>query len=167
MTQHGRLGDFRYVRDGVAVRHDRRVDATPAQVWEALTDPVVLGRWLGEVTVADRDVTVRLADGVPAASGRITYCDPPQMLEVDLTWPEEPPARLVGEVAEIGAGRTVVVLEYRGLPEDVAGERAADWHGRMDALAALLAGGEVTGGAPGPELVAAYEVALAELRSAS
>ncbi|HEV7826794.1 MAG TPA: SRPBCC domain-containing protein [Mycobacteriales bacterium] len=165
MTQQDRLGDFRYVRDGVAIRHDRRVDAAPARVWEALTDPVVLGRWLGQVTVADRDVTVRLGGDAPAASGRVTYCDPQQMLEVDLHWPEEPPARLVSEIAELGPDRAVVVLEYRGLPDAVAAERAAEWHRRMDALAAVLVGGEPAAGGAGPELVAAYEVALAELRS--
>jgi uncharacterized protein YndB with AHSA1/START domain len=173
MTQHGRLGDFRYVREGLAVRHDRRVDAAPARVWEALTDPLVLGRWLGDVTVADRDVTVRLGD-TPTATGRITYCDPTKMLEVDLQWPEDPPARLVGEIAELGANRALVVFEYRGLPDDGAAERASEWHRRMDALAALVEGGAAAGGPGGaaadhpvtPDLVAAYEVVLAELRSA-
>jgi uncharacterized protein YndB with AHSA1/START domain len=162
--QRGR-GDFRYVPEGVAVRFDRRVDATPAEVWAALTDPAVLGRWLGEVTVADRDVTVRLGHGAPAVPGRITYCDPRQMLEVDLQPPGEPPARLVGEVAGLGENRTVVVLEYRGLQEDVAADRAAEWHRRMDALAATVGGGADGDGGDDPGLSGMYAGVLAELRA--
>jgi uncharacterized protein YndB with AHSA1/START domain len=168
MTQHGRLGDFRHAREGVAVRYDRRLDATSARVWAALTDPLELARWLGGVTVAERNVAVRLGPDAPTATGRVAYCDPNQLLEVELEWPGESPARFVAEVAELGQGRAIVVLEYRGLPDAVAAERSAEWHARMDALAAAATGdGDHSAvPVPGADLVAAYEVALAELRSA-
>jgi uncharacterized protein YndB with AHSA1/START domain len=166
MTQHGRIGHFRYVPDGIAVRYDRRIDATPADVWTALTEPATLARWLGHVAVSDRDVTLLLAPAAPEATGRITYCDPRKMLEVELQWPDEPPVRLVAEVAELAATRAVVVVEYRGLPAEAAAERAAAWQLRMDALAEVAAGGPAPRRPlePGPDLVAAYEVELAELR---
>ena len=165
MTQHGSLGEFRLVPEGIAVRYDRRLDATSEQVWEALTDPGTLARWVGHVTVADRDVTVLLGPDAPAATGRIMYCDPHKMLEVDLHWPGEEKARFVAEAAELSAERTVVVLEYRGVPDAVAAERAAEWHRRVDALAAVATGRPVPELGASPDLVAAYEVALAELRS--
>jgi uncharacterized protein YndB with AHSA1/START domain len=165
MTQHGRLGDLRLVREGIAVRYDRRLDATPAQVWDALTDPGELARWLGHVTVADRAVTVLLAPDAPPATGRVAYSDPEKMLEVDLQWPDEPPARFVAEIAELGSQRAIVVVEYRGVPEAVAAERAAEWHGRIEALAAVASGTAVPAQEVPPDLVASYEVALAELRS--
>jgi uncharacterized protein YndB with AHSA1/START domain len=165
MTQHGRLGEFRHVAEGIAVRYDRRLDATSVQVWAALTEPGTLARWAGHVTVADRDVTVLLGPDAPAATGRIAYCDPQKMLEVDLTWPGEPTARFVVEVAELGAERTILVLEYRGVPEAVAAERSAEWHRRTDALAAVVTNRPVPDPATPADLVAAYEVALAEARA--
>jgi uncharacterized protein YndB with AHSA1/START domain len=167
MTQHGRLGDLRFVREGIAVRYDRRLDATPAQVWAALSDPGELARWLGHVTVTDRDVTVLLAPDAAPATGRVAYSDPEKMLEVDLEWPDEPPARFVAEIAELSGQRAIVVVEYRGVPEAVAAERAAQWHGRIDALVAVASGGPVPGREVPPDLVAAYEVALAELQPGS
>jgi uncharacterized protein YndB with AHSA1/START domain len=170
MTQHGRLGDFRYVPNGVAVRYERRLEATTVRTWTALTEPRQLARWLGDATVDDRDVTLRLAPNAATATGRITYCDPAQMLEVDLQWPGEPPARFVAEVAELSATRSIVVVEYRGLPEVVAAERAAEWHARMNVLAAVAAGepgAEWDPAEPPSGLVAAYEAALQELRRLS
>jgi uncharacterized protein YndB with AHSA1/START domain len=167
MTQQGRLGDLRYTGRGVAVRYDRRMDATAAQTWAALTEPRQLARWLGDATVDDRDVTLRLAPGAATATGRIVYCDPTRMLEVDLQWPGEPPAQLVAEVAELSATRAVVVVEYRGLPEVVAAERAAEWHARMNVLAAVAVGepaAEWDPAEPSPGLVTAYEAALEDLR---
>ncbi|HEV7757137.1 MAG TPA: SRPBCC domain-containing protein [Mycobacteriales bacterium] len=166
MTQHGRLGDFRYVIGGVAVRYERRVDAPADRVWAALTEPGELARWLGHVTIEDKAVTVRLGPDAPGGTGAVTYCHPAQMLEVDLEWPGLPPARLVAEMAELGAGRTVVVVEYRGLADEDAAEKSAQWHLRMDALAAAATGEGAPAGPPTPpaDLVAAYEVHLAELR---
>jgi uncharacterized protein YndB with AHSA1/START domain len=166
MTQHGRLGDFRYVIGGVAVRYERRLDAPAARVWATLTEPGELARWLGHVTIEGKAVTVRLGPDAPAGTGAVTYCHPAQMLEVDLEWPGLPPARLVAEVAELGPERAVVVLEYRGLPDDDAAEQAARWHLRMDALAAAATGPGAPAGPPEPpaDLVAAYEAHLAELR---
>jgi uncharacterized protein YndB with AHSA1/START domain len=164
MTKHGRLGDFRYVPDGVAIRYDRRVEASPATVWAALTDPDVLARWLGEVTVADRAVTLRLDGETATATGTIVYCEPRQMLEVDLHWAGEPAARLVAEVAELGENRSIVVVEYRGVPDAAAAERGAQWHARIDALAAVVTGDPLPSGAPA-DLVPAYQLSLAELNS--
>jgi uncharacterized protein YndB with AHSA1/START domain len=166
MTQHGRLGDFRYTPGGLAVRYERRVDAPAARVWAAVTEPADLARWLGHVTIQDKAVTVRLCPDAPEGTGAVAYCHPAQMLEVDLEWPGLPPARLVAEIAELGPARAVVVLEYRGLPDDEAAEESARWHLRMDALAAAATGEGAPAGPPEPpaDLVAAYEVHLAELR---
>jgi uncharacterized protein YndB with AHSA1/START domain len=166
MTQHGRLGDFRYAAGGLAVRYERRVDAPAARIWAALTEPAELARWLGHVTIADRDVTVRLGPDTPDGTGSVTYCQPAQMLEVDVQWPGRPPARLVAEVAALGERRAVVVLEYRGLPDDDAAEQSARWHLRMDALAGAATGDGAPAGPPEPpaDLVAAYQVELAEVR---
>jgi hypothetical protein len=69
-------------------------------------------------------------------------------------------------VAELGENRAVVVVEYRGVPDDDAAEQAARWHLRMDALADAAVGDGAPAGPPEPpaDLVAAYQVHLAELR---
>jgi uncharacterized protein YndB with AHSA1/START domain len=166
MNRHGRLGDFRHVAGGIAVRYERRVDVPAARLWAALTEPGELARWLGHVTIAGREVTVRLGPEAPDGTGAVTYCQPVQMLEVDLEWPELPPVRLVAEVAALGEDRAVVVVEYRGLPGDDAAEQSARWHLRMDALARVAAGDGAPDGPPEPaaDLVAAYQAHLGEVR---
>lgn len=154
------------------VRFVRRLPHPIARVWAALTDPAELRRWWGD---ADLD----LADGgrfalrwfntdddgnVATLDGAITKLDPPRSLEITADWAmtgsPDPgaPTTLTWELEPDGDH---TVLHFTNTVAAPAGPRtAAGWHLHLDALAAVLAGGEVDIAHPDPlfaPLQRAYE----------
>jgi uncharacterized protein YndB with AHSA1/START domain len=144
----------------------RRLPHPVDRVWEALTDPAELRRWWGD---ADLDLVdggrFRLRwlntdeDGnVATLDGSITKLDPPRRFEISATWgstatnDQGTPTTLTWELDPDGDH---TVLRFTNTvtptPEDrgTGGLTAADtrtaagWHLHLDALATVLAGGEV------------------------
>jgi uncharacterized protein YndB with AHSA1/START domain len=97
------------------LRLTRRYDATPAEVWAALTERESIGRWLAPIV--DVDLTpsgaFRLANGVDA---RVVEVEPERVLELD--W------RVAGEQ------QSVVRFE---LSADAGGTTLTLRHGRIEA----------------------------------
>ena len=158
------------------VRFVRRLPHPVERVWEALTDPAELGRWWGD---ADLDVVdggrfaLRWlntdAEGDAATlDGAITKLDPPRLLEISaawgstgtagpgasttLTWELDPDGdhtvlRFTSTVTQPAEARPADAGEG---PEPPDTRTAAGWHLHLDALAAILAGGEVDLAHPEP-----------------
>ena len=76
------------------VRFTRRYDATPSEVWAALTEPESVARWLGPVPT-----TVREAE-------------PERLLELDWLVPGDEPSVVRFELIETEGG-TELVLDHR------------------------------------------------------
>jgi Activator of Hsp90 ATPase homolog 1-like protein len=106
--------------DGSAtVRFDRRLRHPIERVWEALTDPDELRRWWGDTKL---EISADWGSTTPARPGTRTH----------LTWALEP-----------DGDRTLLHFTNR---VDAPGQdvrTAAGWHLHLDALAVVLAGGEV------------------------
>lgn len=131
-------------KDGerMAVRFERELDATPEEVWAALTEPSLLERWLAAAEVDLRlggTVRLRFGDG-HMEGGRILELDPPRLLEYEWTFPQEPTSVVRFELDPVDDRRTLLVLDHRLLDEQSGPGYGAGWHSHLDALTAILAG---------------------------
>jgi uncharacterized protein YndB with AHSA1/START domain len=93
--------------------------ATPVEdVWSTLTDPQRLAHWLGEI---EGDLTVggeyaaRYFSSGWEGTGRVEVCEPPGRLRVRSKAPDGPEVVIEADLSADG-DRTVLVLEFRGLP---------------------------------------------------
>ena len=140
-----RLGEV--VREGSAVvlRFERSYDASPAEVWEALTDPDRVARWLGSWTgdPASGQVLLVMTDeaDAPAEPVLIDRCEPPLRLDVTMDpgdggWP-------LSLVLTEHAGRTTLVFEHRLAEPYDAGSIGPGWQYYLDRLGAVLDGSPV------------------------
>jgi uncharacterized protein YndB with AHSA1/START domain len=131
----------REVSDGdeVGVRMERRYPAAPADVWEALTDPDRIRRWLMPISG-----NLRLGGHFQLegnAGGNILRCEPPRLLQV--TFGGE--TSLV-EVRLAADGRDTVLTLVHTVPKELAGSVAGalfvgpGWDGALLGLALYLDG---------------------------
>ncbi|MEO5664158.1 MAG: SRPBCC family protein [Nocardioides sp.] len=127
-----------------AVRIEDVYDTGIDDLWEACTQPERLARWIAEVSG-----DLRIGGEFDAAftsgwegSGRVDACEPPRRLVVS-TW--ETGSTDVG-VIEVtltpDGGKTILVIEDRGVPVAQIAEHGAGWQVHAEDLAAHVAGGE-------------------------
>ncbi len=135
------IGTLRRDRKGRAVRYERRYDATPEEVWAALTEPDQVPNWFAQMTIEPRAggrVTFEWATGETEA-GVVRAFDPPKTFEY--TWEDGSVIRF--DLRPDGDG-TLLVLDHRGLTPEQAVDVGPGWHVHLDALEALLAGSPQT-----------------------
>lgn len=142
----GSEGEVITVGDETILRFERHLEFPVSEVWDAITDPERLGRWLFPTTFEKRPGgTLRIDLGDHGtAMGRVLLWDEPHVLEYE--W-REPPG--VGDTpAEVWHIRftlssegeeTVMVFEHL-LPDSRRPEFAAGWHWYLNRLTALLRG---------------------------
>ncbi|MCF4123297.1 SRPBCC family protein [Antribacter sp. KLBMP9083] len=149
-----------------AVRFERTYPTSAADLWDALTTPERVGRWLGTLTGdlrAGGDFHLDMSDasngsegdaagtsaGPSAADqtadedarnwGRVLECEPGRRLL--LTWEATGQATSQVEVTTSAVGqRALLTLEHRGLPEASARGYGAGWHDFLDRLEGDLTG---------------------------
>jgi len=131
--------------DTKTVSMSRRYDATPAEVWDAWTNPGRLARWLGTVSGTLKpggEALLAMSDEITVPC-RIVDCQPELRLAVIWRHPGEPEssAEIRLRPGEHGEG-TILELEHRLLPKDLAVGYGYGWEDFLDRLAALLAGGD-------------------------
>lgn len=119
------------------LRLTRRYDATPAEVWAALTEPGSIGRWLAapvDVELAPGGAFA-LANGVAA---RVREIDPERVLELD--WRHATEERSVVRF-ELRAedGGTVLVLEHERIEAPLGMAYISRWSGALARLGAEVA----------------------------
>lgn len=131
-------------------RVERVVEASPARVWRALTEPSALAAWYWppsfgmEVTfeaVAGGSFRIASARGM-AVSGRVVAVEAPRLLELAWRWEgEELETSVVVELAAEGPDRTRVSVEHAGFPtEEAASDHATGWTDCLARLPGYLAG---------------------------
>jgi uncharacterized protein YndB with AHSA1/START domain len=138
-------GTVRIEDDGTGtVRMDRVYPTGIDDLWDAVTVPERLARWL----------VVRL-DGVPAlgetvhaaftsqwdGSVRVDVCDRPERLLVTMTSDGETTETEVLLTA-VDDDRTRLVIEERGFTADEVADHGAGWQVHVEDLGTALAGGE-------------------------
>jgi uncharacterized protein YndB with AHSA1/START domain len=140
------LGTMRREGDAFAVRLERTYEASPAEVWAAVTDPASIKRWLFAEAILEPRVggraEFRWSDaGDDAATGSVLVWDPPRLLE--LSWAEQDAGSIVRiELEPLGSG-TLLVLDHSGIAlERTATGLGAGWHSHLVALGELLAGSD-------------------------
>jgi uncharacterized protein YndB with AHSA1/START domain len=133
-------GALRPDADRLAVRFERRYPAAPAEVWNAVTEPERIGRWLAPVTVLeDGRYRIDFGDG-QETTGTIEVCDPPRALLVTWEFPGEPASRVSVEIRADGDG-ALLVLDHSRLPVNQGAGYGAGWEAYLARLETQLSGG--------------------------
>ena len=125
---------------GVTVRFERTYRTTPEDLWDSVTRPERLARWLGPVygdlRVGGR-YELRMGDDLPGAPqnavGDVLECDPPHRLLVGWLFPGEDDSRVMLTVGPADGGATLV-LEHLDLAESAARGYGGGWHASLDQL---------------------------------
>ena len=139
-----RRGVVTVLDDGRQRLEFRRSWADPIEdVWEALTEPDRLGRWIGRYDGArgpGGTGTFFMTHEEGEQTGEpmtIVECDPPRRLVVEWTAGQRFRIELDLTVED---GRTVLVFSQRFAPGPDVGDYAAGWHWYLDKLDAELTG---------------------------
>jgi uncharacterized protein YndB with AHSA1/START domain len=106
------------------VRFTRRYDATPAEVWAALTEPESIARWLGPVPTTVRE------------------SEPEQVLELDWLAPGDEPSIVRFELRPREGGGTELVLDHRRINAVQGMLYSERWTNTLLRLDDLLGGAE-------------------------
>src|SRR4051794_1366865 len=122
------------------VTRERTVDADPADVWETLTDDILLSAWLGaEVElepVEGGEGRFEFSDG-EVRDARVTDVEPEERIAWDWHEGDSSVGRVELRVEAVSPGRSrVVVVESR--PTDLA-SGGPEWRPAMSALASMHA----------------------------
>jgi uncharacterized protein YndB with AHSA1/START domain len=125
-------------------RYDTDID----DLWSALTEPLRLARWWGEV---EGDLRVggefhfRIPDALDG-TGRVDACEPPQRLLVTMhdadARPGQPEETVIEAWLTAEGGQTILVVEERGLPLNLLPAYGAGVQIHVENLADYLAGRE-------------------------
>ncbi len=160
------LGSVRALGGKGVVRMEDRFDTGIDDVWSALTDPLRLAHWIGEVEGDLRlggEFHRRFFASGSEGTGRVEACEPPRRLVVTLD-PGEPDENVI-EVTLAGDGEgTSLVWEERGMPLDKLAAYGAGIQIHVEDLAAYLAGRQhCDANARWDELQPAYEHLVANI----
>ena len=148
------LGSLRSVDSVGVVRIEDRYDTAIDDLWSALTDPVRLARWYGEVEGDLRpggEFHLYLESNDWDGTGRVDACEPPRRLlvttrESDESWRKGhgvPPFDAAIEATLTADGdQTILVIEVKGIPLNVLAAYGAGWQIHAENLDAYLAGRE-------------------------
>lgn len=146
----GADGTFTREGDRAVLRFERVLDRPPAEVWAALTETELLGRWLAEGTIEATDGGgVELHFQMPpgyVVRGAVRRLDPPRVLEYTWTSPGEPDGTVTWQLIPVGDRCILLFTHTVDGHWDEAGTLAA-WHVHLSLLATAL-GDLAAGGFP-------------------
>jgi uncharacterized protein YndB with AHSA1/START domain len=137
------LGSLRSADGKGVVRMQDRFDTDIDDLWSALTDPLRLARWIGEVEGDLRlggEFRARFADGYEG-TGRVEACEPSQRLLLTME-PGQPDEGFIEVTLTADGDQTILVWEERGLPLDKLAAYGAGIQIHVEELAAHIAGRE-------------------------
>jgi uncharacterized protein YndB with AHSA1/START domain len=138
------LGSLRSADGKGVVRMEDRFDTDIDDVWSALTDPVRLARWLGEVEGDLRlggEYRFRFFASGSEGTGRVEVCEPPRRLLLTHEL-GQPDVKVIEATLAADGDQTILVVEERGMPLDLLAAYGAGIQVHVEDLAAHLAGGE-------------------------
>ena len=132
---------------GHRLSFQRPYPTTPDDLWEAMTSPARVRRWLADLT-GDLRVGGRYrldfgngSDPEQVTEGRIEVCEPPLSLKV--TWSFGTRGDSVVEVSLTPDGATTWLSLRHSLPTDQAPGYGAGWHAYLDMLEAETGGTKI------------------------
>ena len=125
------------------VRFERLYDATPAELWRALTEPEQIAGWLADASrwtlVVGADYRLDFGDSDNAVTtGVIRTVEPERVLELTWTYPGEADSVVRFELVPQANG-VKLVLDHRLLESEAAVGYGAGWQAHLEALERLLA----------------------------
>lgn len=132
-------------RDGRGVvRLERRLAATPEEVWPLLVEPGEVATWLAQLAIEPRvgGIYTLTFENMPSVSrGHITAIEPPTLLEYRWNEGEAIESLVRFELRAADAEATDLTLTHTLLhgAADLH-EYAAGWHAHVDLMIARLAG---------------------------
>ena len=139
------LGSLRAADGRGVVRVEDHFDTDMDDLWSALTDPIRLAHWIGEVEGDLRkggDFRAQFVTTGWQGSGRVEACEPPRRLLVRSTAAGES-HELVDEATLTSDGsQTMLVIEERGMPLDQIAAYGVGVQLHIEDLAAYISGGE-------------------------
>jgi uncharacterized protein YndB with AHSA1/START domain len=144
IVQRGTLVGSTYEVDGLGtVRVEDRFPTAIDDLWDAVTNPQRLARWLGTVEGDLRPGGAFTARFTSSWEGpaRVEVCDAPHRLLVTLEPGTSDETRIEALLMPDGAG-TRLVVEERGFPLDRVAAHGAGWQVHIEDLGAHLDGRE-------------------------
>jgi len=121
------------------IAFERLIDKPAEKVWAALTDPVVLAKWLGEVDVELRiggKYVIHFREMKAVMTGVITRLEPPHLLEYSWLENDEMPQSLLrweitaeGSTCRLKLRHSFPPVRWKDLVSFLAG-----WHVFLDAI---------------------------------
>ena len=150
----GILGSVRSADGKGVVRIEDRYDTNIDDLWSALTDPIRLARWYGQVEGDLRpggEFRLYLESADWNGTGRVEVCEPPRRLlvttrESDESWRKGRGAKPFDAAIEAtliaDGAQTILVIEVQGMPLDKLAFYGAGWQINAENLATYLAGRE-------------------------
>ena len=115
------------------VRLTRRYDASPEEVWGALTEPQSIARWLARPRAIELTAGGAFELELPDASviaGGVRELEPGRVLELDWQYGGEDASIVRFELAEDGDG-TLLVLDHRQINEVIGMTYISRWEGLL------------------------------------
>lgn len=141
MGRSGLLGEV-WVADGVPVVHVEDVyDTDIDDLWDAITEPARLGRWVASVEGDLRPGGLFRASftGGWDGGGRVEVCEAPHRLLLTME-PGAADETTIEAVLSAQDGGTRLVVEERGIPVEQAPDHGAGWQAHLEDLRAVLDG---------------------------
>jgi uncharacterized protein YndB with AHSA1/START domain len=111
------------------VRLTRRYEASPAEVWNVLTEAETMARWLGQPRQLSLSVGGAFELELPRGAsvvGRIRTLEPGRLLEMEWRRDGEDDSVVRFEVRNVGGG-TVLVLDHTLIEERLGMSYIARW----------------------------------------
>ncbi|MFJ6132349.1 SRPBCC family protein [Janibacter terrae] len=141
MGRSGLLGEV-WVADGVPVVHVEDVyDTDIDDLWDAITEPARLGRWVASVEGDLRPGGLFRASFTSGwdGGGRVEVCEAPHRLLLTME-PGAADETTIEAVLSAQGGGTRLVVEERGIPVEQAPDHGAGWQAHLEDLRAVLDG---------------------------
>jgi uncharacterized protein YndB with AHSA1/START domain len=163
------IGSVRAEGGKGAVRMEDRLPARIEDVWSALTDPVRLIRWYGEVEADLRpggEYRAHLHASGWEGTGRVEACEAPRRLVITGAEPDQQDPTVSDITLTADGDGTLLVWEERGMPLEWVAAYGAGVQIHVEDLIAHLAGRErCDAAARFGELQPAYEELAESARS--
>jgi uncharacterized protein YndB with AHSA1/START domain len=139
------FGTLRSAGGKGVVRVEDRFDTDADDLWEAITDPRRLVRWIGEVDGdlrAGGEFRAHFFASGWKGTGRVEVCDPPRRLLLTTAEPGQIDDHFIEVTLAPAGAQTVLVWEERGMPLAQLPAYGAGIQIHVEDLAAHLAGRE-------------------------
>jgi uncharacterized protein YndB with AHSA1/START domain len=142
IVQRGTLAGSTYEEDGLGtVRVEDVFDSGIDDLWDAVTRPERLARWLGTVAgdLSPGGAFTASFTSTWEGPGRVEVCEAPHRLLVTMEPGTSDQTQIEARLTTDGE-RTRLVVEERGFPLDRVGAHGAGWQVHVEDLRAYLEG---------------------------